>query len=124
MKKMENALADLEAGYEFITVAMKYSDSKEYAVEIGRGELAQEFEEAAFNLDAGQVSEMVICDNGYYLIKCIDDNIEEKSELQRSVIIENRKQKQFDRFLTDFAKGTYIEFDEKLWEEVTAPAKD
>lgn len=124
MKKIDNALIDLEAGYEFITVAMKYSDSKEYMAEIGRGELSREFEEAAFNLDAGQISEMVICDNGYYLIKCIDDNIAEKSELQRSVIIENRKQEQFDKFLADFANGTYIEFDEQMWGEVCNSTKD
>ncbi len=123
MKKIESAIADLEAGYEFVTVAAKYSDSKEYAAQIGRGELAVEFEEAAFDLDAGQISEMVICNNGYYLIKCVDDNVAEKSEGQKMRIIEKRKQEQFDMFLADFAKDAYIGFDEKVWEEICNEAE-
>lgn len=122
MQKLRNAQTDIKEGYEFLTVAAKYSESVEYSAEIGRGEMEEPFEEAAFNLDEGQVSGIVTCSNGYYIIKCINDNVEDKAESQREKIIQSRREEQFAGFLADFSKEARISFDEKLWEDIVGEA--
>lgn len=118
IKKLQNAMEELEEGYEFLTVAAKYSDSQEYTAEIGRGEMISEFEETAFNLDEGQVSGIFACDNGYYIIKCVNDNVEDKAEAQKEKILQNRREEQFKSFLNAFAKNAYLYFDEEKWRDI------
>lgn len=123
IKKLQNAMEELEEGYEFLTIAAKYSDSQEYTAEIGRGELISEFEETAFNLDEGQVSGILTCDNGYYIIKCINDNVEDKVEAQREKILQARREEQFMNFFSAYAKNAYLYFDQKKWQEICGSTK-
>lgn len=115
LKSIQDAKAELDEGNEFIVVAGKYSDSEDYIAEIGRGEMVAEFEKAAFSLDAGQTSEIINCDNGYYIVKCMDDNIEDKALGQRQLILENRCRQQFNEAFDAYAKNVSIYFDEELW---------
>ena len=41
--------------------------------QLGRKEESQEFEDAAFALSAGQVSQVIESNGTYYVIKCISD---------------------------------------------------
>lgn len=120
-KKLEKALTELEEGADFLNLVQKYSDSQDYQAEIGRGEMIMEFEEAAFNLEQGQVSDIISCDNGFYLIYCVDDNVEDKAESQKERIIQKRRQEQFNTFFNDYSKNVKLYFDEKLWKESITP---
>lgn len=118
MKRLQNALDEYNEGAAFDTLAEKYSDSEEYIAEIGRGELESNFEEAAFNLDAGQVSEIVSCNNGFYLIYCVDDNMAGKAEGQAERIIQRRREEQFAGFYNDFSKNIVLSFDKRAWRKI------
>lgn len=113
-----DAFKQLEEGSEFAVVAGKYSDSSEYIAEIGRGEMVSEFEEAAFSLDTGMISNIINCDIGYYIIKCIDDNVVDKALGQRQLIIEHRCQKQFNEFFDNYAPNVSIDFNENIWNSI------
>lgn len=117
-EKLEKAAAEYEEGADFAALAVKYSDSAEYSAEIGRGELEKSFEEAAFNLDSGQISDIVNCNNGSYLIYCIDDNVAGRSESQAESIIQRRKSEMFDEYLGEFSKGVSLLLDERAWERL------
>ncbi len=121
IKKLEKAMSEFNEGADFLTIASRYSDSSEYSAEIGRGEMITEFEEAAFNLDEGQMSGIISCDNGFYLIYCVNDNVEDKAESQKEKIIQKRREEQFAKFFNDYAKDVKLRFDEKLWKQSTAP---
>lgn len=118
MKKMWDALDEIEAGADFASVAAKYSDSSVYSAEIGRGELISEFEEAAFNLNIDEVSTVIACDNGFYIIKCVDDHLEEKNEAQAAKLVANRMRARFNQVLDEFAVGKTLYFDEKVWDGI------
>ena len=118
VRKMNRALDEYENGADFASLAGKYSDSQVYSAEIGRGELEQSFEEAAFNLDAGQISDLVRCENGLYIVYCVDDNVAGKAESQAESIIQRRRSEQFESSLADFSKGITLSLDEKAWEKL------
>ncbi len=77
-KKAEEILAKVKAGEDFTTLANEHSEDtsvKDNNGNLGyfpRGMMASEFEEAAFSLDVGVISELVKTDHGYHIIKVND----------------------------------------------------
>ena len=75
LKKIKEAQAELKKGVDFEEVAKKYSDdpgSKARGGDLGffaKGDMVPEFEKVAFSLNVGQVSEPVLTDFGYHIIK-------------------------------------------------------
>jgi len=84
LKKAKKAAAELKGGADFEELAKKYSDdpgSKNRGGDLGffaKGDMVAEFEKVAFSLDVGQVSEPVLTDFGYHIIK-----IEEKKAARK-----------------------------------------
>jgi len=77
LKKIENIQNELNKGADFETLAQTYSDCPSAAQggDLGyfsRGQMVPEFEEAAFALEIGEVSEPVLTEFGYHLIR-VDD---------------------------------------------------
>jgi peptidyl-prolyl cis-trans isomerase D len=74
-KKAEEALAAIRGGADFATVARERSEdpsTKDKGGELGffsRGQMVKPFEEAAFALAPGQVSDVVRTDFGFHLIQ-------------------------------------------------------
>ena len=120
VEKLEKALEEFQAGEDFAALVSKYSDSQDYTALIGRGELEKSFEDAAFNLDAGEISDIVSCTNGWYLIYCIDDNVTGKAESQTESIIQRRRNEQFEKYLGDFSDGVELILDDRQWEKLSA----
>jgi peptidyl-prolyl cis-trans isomerase C len=75
LKKIKNIQAELKGGADFGELAQKYSDdpgSKNRGGDLGyfsKGDMVPEFEKVAFALNVGQVSDPVLTDFGYHLIK-------------------------------------------------------
>ncbi len=74
-KQAEEVLAKAKSGADFAQLATKYSEdegSKDKGGEydfFGRGAMVKEFEDAAFSLQPGQISDLVKTTYGYHIIK-------------------------------------------------------
>lgn len=73
LKEIEGVKRRLGAGEDFADLAAEYSDcpSGQDGGDLGhfgRGAMVPEFEQAAFALDVGKVSDVVATDFGYHLI--------------------------------------------------------
>ncbi len=87
---------ELEKGADFAKIAEEKSldaGSKIKGGDLGyftKGQMVKEFEDAAFDLEIGQISDVVKTDFGYHIIKLIDKNQEEKKRLSEARIDEQR----------------------------------
>lgn len=119
--KAEEILSRLKAGEDFAALAKEYSDDPGSAEDGGslgffkRGEMVPEFEEAAFSLNVGEISDIVETRYGYHIIK-VDDKILaegeefEKAEAEiRESIVARKKDEAFQEWFEGIKEKAKIE---------------
>lgn len=116
--KAEKALQELEAGADFAETARSYSDDEAFEYEIGRGEMPREFDDVAFELEAGELSGIVETPYGFHIIKCISDFEEGKTKLNKERLLTKRQFEAYEDVYNDYAKSVVTVMNEKGWEKV------
>ena len=102
----KEVLAKLEAGEKFEDLAKEYGtdgtkDSGGSLGTFGRGQMVKEFEDAAFAMQPGEISDIVKTEFGYHIIKVTDKNqgtktFDEVKESIKSNLVSEEAQKQID----------------------------
>ncbi len=118
-EKGEMVLSELENGAEFSAIAVEYSDDTEYSLELSRGEHCEAFENAAFSLELGQTSKLIESPYGYYIIKCINYNMDCDYEDQCEKIILARRKAVFTEKYLEYADSRPTEYNSDFWEETS-----
>lgn len=118
-KQIEDIKKELENGADFAELAKKYSQdpgSAQNGGDLGffsRGQMVQEFEDAAFALEPGQVSDPVRTQFGFHLIK-----VEEKKPAEHPELAQIR-----ERVLKDYTEAERDRRFEQFYNELKAHAK-
>ncbi len=118
-KQIEAIKQEIENGADFAELAKQYSQDPGSAPTGGdlgffeRGQMVQEFEEAAFALEPGQVSDPVRTQFGFHLIK-----VEEKKPAEHPDLAQIR-----DRVLHDYLEAERDRRFEQFYRELKAQAK-
>ncbi|OLR26990.1 peptidylprolyl isomerase, partial [Bacillus cereus] len=115
----------LNNGEDFATLAKQYSEdpgSKEKGGELpefGPGEMDSKFEEAAYKLEVGQVSDPVKSSYGYHIIKVTEKKelkpfAEEKESIRKELEAKRLKDQQWQqKFIEDLLKKADIKVKDK-----------
>lgn len=105
-----------KAGEDFALLAKEYSDDTASGVNGGdlgyfpRGIMVAEFEEAAFALDSGQVSDIVETAFGYHIIKVFDKKSEVITlEDEKENIIARMQYDMYNKIVEELESGAKIE---------------
>lgn len=109
LEKIENIQRRIQAGEDFAQLAKENSDcpSSANGGDLGyfeRGKMVQEFEDAAFSLKTGSVSDVVQTDYGFHLIKVTDRSEPEAIayETVKSELEDYLKQKKIQTEVSSF----------------------
>lgn len=109
----------LDNGDDFAAVAGTYNRASEIETVVARDDLPQEVENVAFNLDNGEVSDMVETDDGFYFIKCLNKLEEQLTEDNKENIRQKRRMALFDNEYQDFVDASVFVMNDSLWEEIS-----
>ncbi len=112
-KRAEKLLLDITEGTDFASAASEESDDSVYVLEFGKGKYNRQFEDAAFALEMGEVSGVVETGYGYYIIKCINDNITGDNSAGKAEIVLQRRKESFETYYLENAGGMSIRYNEK-----------
>ncbi|WP_018924215.1 peptidylprolyl isomerase [Salsuginibacillus kocurii] len=113
-------IAQLEEGADFGELAEEYSEDPGSAAEggelgsFGRGTMVSEFEDTAFDLEPGEVSEPVESEHGYHIIEVlnIQDSYEELDEnIER--ILEEEQTRSGEEILLELLEDTDVQVNEE-----------
>jgi len=111
-KKMEDILARARKGEDFAALARQYSEdpgSKDNGglyEDFGRGRMVKPFEDAAFSVPAGQISDIVETQYGYHIILVIERKAEPRpvDEVRPELEAQIKQTKQRDAYGAFLAK--------------------
>ena len=117
-KKAEEVLAKVKAGEDFAELAKEYSEDSSASSggdlgTFGRGQMVTEFEDAAFAMNAGEISDIVQTEYGYYIIKVTD-------RVNKQESYEDVK----DKIKSTLVSEKYAEYIEKLREDSDIEEKE
>ncbi len=117
-KKAEEALAKVKGGEDFAQVAKEYSEDTSAPSggglgTFGRGQMVSEFENAAFSMKAGEISELVKTQYGYHIIK-VTERVDKQETFDEAK----------EEIKSTLASEKYSEYIEKLKKDSTIEEKE
>lgn len=108
-----------EGGSDFLDLASRYSEDSLITYSFGKGEMEAAFEEAAFSLGTGEVSQILETGLGYHIIKCVSTFDRKQTDLNKLAIVEERRREVFGQEYDAFVKELPRQLNGTLWEEMT-----
>lgn len=115
-KKVQKLLND---GDDFASVAGTYNEKGKVETTVARGDYPQDVENIAFNLDNDAQSDMIVTDDGYYFVKCLNKFEEQLTQDNKSNIRIKREKEQFEDTYQEFVDSSTFELNEALWSSIT-----
>lgn len=114
----------VEDGVDFLELAGRYSDDSTITYSFGKGQINEAFEETAFSLETGEISEVIETEAGYHIIKCITTFDRAETDTNKLVIVEERRREVFGEEYEAFVESLSHQLNTKLWEEITLPGDE
>ena len=108
----------LAAGEDFVTLMELYNEDSVNTYSIRQGEMEPAFEEAAFFLDSGAISEIVETSYGYEIIRCVSTFDREQTDINKLVIVQKRREEVFEAQYEEFVATLTKQLNESLWNEI------
>lgn len=109
----------IEDGEDFVSLMELYNEDNVNTYSIRHGEMDPVFEETAFSLESGEISDIVETSSGYEIIRCVSTFDREQTDLNKIKIVEERREEVFEEQYEEFISTLTKQLNEPLWEEIT-----
>lgn len=117
-KACEILVQAMDEEHDFVDLASRYSEDTTITYSFGKGEMDAAFEDAAFSLETGEISKIIETEAGYHIIKCISTFDREQTDLNKLLIVEERRREVFGQEYDAFVETLVRQLNTKRWEEV------
>lgn len=117
-RRAEEVLSKAKAGEDFSQLVKAYSEDTGSVARggdlgfFGRGQMVPEFEDQAFSMEPGEISDLVQTNFGFHIIKATERKADETQPLEqaRNEIISKIRLTRSDSYAFDMADRTYEDF--------------
>lgn len=126
--KLDTVLAKLKAGEDFAELAKQYSDdtgTKDKGGDLGffeRRMMVQPFDEAAFKLEPGQISDVVETQFGYHIIKLLErgeiPTFEQDKDNLKNILKRLRYQDIYNDYVNNLKKEYNFTVNESVFDKI------
>ncbi|MDF1617129.1 peptidylprolyl isomerase [Petrocella sp. FN5] len=130
-------LAKVNAGEDFTELVKTYSEDPGKVENDGiytfyQGEMVPEFDAAAFSMENGEISDLVVSDFGYHIIKKMDHIYPSEEEVMsvkeyegyiKDQYARSQKQGEFDQLFNAWKEDYTVEVNQKVWDKVVTTNK-
>ncbi len=118
-EKVKNLLEQARTTEDFYALAEANSEADTIEYTFGRGEGPKEynalFEQAAFTLRTGQVSDIITTDYGWHILYCISDYNEDATTRRKEAIISQRRSELFANQYAQWSAGYDVVVNSEAW---------
>lgn len=118
LERIKSVQTRLEEGETFEVLAADYNEDTNSEYSFGRNVMPEKFEEAAFNLGNGEISDIVETEYGYHLILCVSTFNPEETENTKLKIVEERRQEAFEEVYQQFVVTLTSNLNKDLWDTI------
>ena len=118
ISRLNEASTLLSEGNDFLAVLAQYSEADTDEIYVSKGNVAEEISSAAFSLKSGEISKTVETEDGYYIILCIKDYIEDLTAENKIRMEEEYKKKVYNDTYIPFEAEQTFEFNDKVWNNI------
>ena len=105
-------------GADFATMASRYTETDTVTLKLMRGTLGGLYEDTAFSLDEGEISNIIETGGMYYIIKCTDGYDEEATLERKSMLEDAINTSAFSEEYQSYKEEHNIRFAERFWRDV------
>lgn len=117
--KVNEAYEKVKAGADFYFVATEYSDDELIQTEFARGQMIEEVEEQAFELEADEYTQIIKAESGYYILKCVDDYLEDKTQSNKEKMMSDIINEEFLKEFEPFLREQKLDFNDSVWKDIS-----
>lgn len=122
-EKVRNLWEQAKTTEDFYALAEANSESDTIEYTFGRGqgpeEFSPSFEQAAFTLRTGQVSDIISTDYGWHILYCKSDNNEDATIQRKEEIIDQRRSELFAELYGEWTKNYDVVVNSEAWDAIT-----
>ncbi len=119
---LKKALAILKLckidGSDFATMASRYSEADEITLRLERGTIGGLYEDTAFSLDEGEISNIIETGSMYYIFKCTNGYDEEATRQRKERLEAAINTEAFSGVYQSYKDEHNVRFAEDFWEDV------
>lgn len=108
----------LAAGEDFESLMELYNEADENTLFVRHGDREEAFEDVAFSLETGQISDIVETSQGYEILKCISTFDREQTDQNKIEIVRTQREQVFGEQYESFVSTLTRYLNEDLWDEI------
>ncbi len=122
-EKIQNLAEQAKETTDFLTFAEANSEADTIEYTFGKGEAPKEygdvFEQAALQLKTGEVSDIIVTENGWHIIYCVSDYNEDATIQVKERIIGERRNEMFMEIFSEWSEDYDVVINEEAWNKIS-----